>query len=385
MAEVPARWDVAQAEAAGRPPASVHWWSRFGDPGLAALVEAALRDAPDLAIARQRVVAARAYARAVDVALRPQLAFATDAAPSPDATRSWFVAGFDATWELAPFGRGNALRLDGRAGIAGADAALAARAHAGLAASGELAANDVAVARSRAAFLAASTDSANARERLALLLGRTPAALPWDDAPPPLVLPGDEVLAPPADVLRSRADVRDAEARVLAAAAARGIARADLYPRLSLGGSLTLAVPLSGGGAHAIGAAGPALQIPLFDWGQRRAVLTGRDTLLTAAEIDYRRTVLGAAADVRAALRSLQSARLAAAAGANAARAATAGVARASTLERLRLADGVARVDAELQALDAHATALESRRDAAIALIALYKAQGGVPPPADGA
>ncbi|MBD8470834.1 TolC family protein [Sphingomonas sp. CFBP 8765] len=83
--------------------------------------------------------------------------------------------------------------------------------------------------------------------RLATLMGRAPAAYPAEVAtcakPPALTRPlpiGDG-----AALIRRRPDIRQAE-RALAAATARiGIATADLYPQVSLGGSAGFTGPIS--------------------------------------------------------------------------------------------------------------------------------------------
>src|SRR5262249_22546071 len=78
-----------------------------------------------------------------------------------------------------------------------------------------------------------------AENRLAGLLGLTPAALAAelaDDRPIP-VAPLDVAVGLPADLLRRRPDVRRAERQLAAETARIGIAEAELYPQLTLNGS----------------------------------------------------------------------------------------------------------------------------------------------------
>src|SRR5690606_18910480 len=78
-----------------------------------------------------------------------------------------------------------------------------------------------------------------ANNRLAVLLGLPPGAVDDELAerrPIPLA-PPEVAVGVPADVLRRRPDVRQAERELAAATAKVGVATADLYPRLTLYGS----------------------------------------------------------------------------------------------------------------------------------------------------
>lgn len=57
------------------------WWAGFGDPALVRLVEAALANNTDLAIAATRVVAARAQLRGARGATLPSAALAAGGGP----------------------------------------------------------------------------------------------------------------------------------------------------------------------------------------------------------------------------------------------------------------------------------------------------------------
>ncbi|QYE33813.1 TolC family protein [Polymorphobacter sp. PAMC 29334] len=102
--------------------------------------------------------------------------------------------------------------------------------------------------------------------RLATLMGRAPADYPRDveacTTPPSLTRPlpiGDGTA-----LLRRRPDIRAAERSLAAATAQVGVVTADLYPQVSLGGSVGLAGPVG-----SIGSVGNAFTLslgPLVSW-----------------------------------------------------------------------------------------------------------------------
>ena len=111
-------------------------------------------------------------------------------------------------------------------------------------------------------------------------------------------LPVPSITATPADLLRLRPDIRRAEYTVLQETGRLGIAKADVYPSLTLEGALTLtanliAKPLIPGRSDVLTGAS-TLTIPLFDWGRRMAAVDARYASLNAVIYDYRQTVLNA-------------------------------------------------------------------------------------------
>ncbi|MGX6565814.1 efflux transporter outer membrane subunit [Cupriavidus necator] len=115
-----------------------------------------------------------------------------------------------------------------------------------------------------------------ARHRLALLLGKPPAALPEAEvdchAEPTLRVPlpvGDG-----AALLRRRPDIRQAERELAAATARIGVATADLYPSISIGASAGLTGVLShlGSGPTARWSVGPLLSWSLPTNGVRHRI-----------------------------------------------------------------------------------------------------------------
>ena len=112
---------------------------------------------------------------------------------------------------------------------------------------------------------------------------------------------GFRVAEVPADMLRQRPDIAGAELTFAASLLDLGVAKADLYPSLTLGGSVSLADPTGW-------SFGPALTLPILDGGQRRAaVSTANASAITAAEA-YRSAVLAAVAEAEGALTRLNAA-----------------------------------------------------------------------------
>ncbi|RDU95195.1 efflux transporter outer membrane subunit [Trinickia dinghuensis] len=165
-----------------------------------------------------------------------------------------------------------------------------------------------------------------ARHALAVLIGRSPDAVP--DIPPlaSLTLPEHVPVVVPSSLLHTRPDIAAAEASLKAAAAEVGVATAQLFPSLSLTASMGqggFSWPVALSGAGALWSIGGSLTQPLFHGGallaQRRAAIDFYD----AAADQYKATVLSAfqnVADTLAALESDAQASAAANASADAAR-----------------------------------------------------------------
>jgi len=104
----------------------------------------------------------------------------------------------------------------------------------------------------------------------------------------------------PAQLLTRRPDLRAAQKRVLALDYEVGVAVAEQFPTLSLGGSIGW--PGDPGLADAIAAAFAGLAGPLFDASERRSEVTFRESRLEEALADYSDRYLSVLFDVEAAL-----------------------------------------------------------------------------------
>lgn len=424
--DLPAQWRNAPPQLGAKPDLT-GWWKHFHDPELNALVAQALQGNLDVAQAALKLRAARALEDAAGSSFKPKLAFNTLEQPNAENTASYFQAGFDASWELGLFGRGAASGHIASANTGEAEAALqSARVSlvaevvreylqlraaqrswtlledAATSAQRKLAlvrvqqhlqlASQLDVANATAAAATAGAQLADPRaaiaqhaQALALLLGKSEPDGAWlMPKPLPEVTVGD-VTSLPADLLRTRPEIRYAETQVLKAAGELGIAKADMYPRLALGSSLTFAALVKGntrlGDVNNSFAIGPIINIPLFDWGQRRAVRDAREAQLQAAVLAYRQAVLQGAAEVETDLAVLHTSEGKLQRANDAAAASQEGVSLSEKLRSLGQADGMNLADARLAATQADLEREQARLAHGLAYVALYKALGGAPLP----
>jgi NodT family efflux transporter outer membrane factor (OMF) lipoprotein len=150
---------------------------------------------------------------------------------------------------------------------------------------------------------------AEARHMLAILVGASPAELgPTDFALSQFTLPARVPVAVPSALVHARPDILSAEARLHAATAAVGIATAQLYPDLTIGGTYTqsgnplgslLSDRFRGFDLFA------GLSAPIFHGGTLKAQQRGAQAQAVAAAATYKQTVLeafGQVADLLSAL-----------------------------------------------------------------------------------
>lgn len=228
------------------------------------------------------------------------------------------------------------------------------------------------------------------RNRISTLAGRTVGDLGLDLAyPGTQPLPqGAGALGVPADLLRLRPDIRQAERLYAASIDDMTAAEAARYPTLSLNG--TIRAPLSGGEASRSLAAG--LVLPVFSQGALAADVRAADARADGALAQWRGAVLSAVEQVESALAALQGAY-------QSARAAEKSVSlntRALSLTRELVETGgevtvLELLDRERDVSNARGTLAASRRDVARQFIALKTALAvdlgleAEPVPADGA
>jgi NodT family efflux transporter outer membrane factor (OMF) lipoprotein len=166
------------------------------------------------------------------------------------------------------------------------------------------------LAQLQASLLPIEKELAQTRNVLAVLVGALPseAKLPQFtlDA---LTLPAELPVTLPSTLARQRPDIRSAEALLHQASALVGVATANLYPRITLSGSIGSEANRSGDlftGHAGVWTMGASLLQPIFHGGEltarRRAAIAAYDR----AFAQYRDTVLRAFQNVADALRALE-------------------------------------------------------------------------------
>lgn len=327
------------------------WWRSFQDPVLDALVEAALSGNLDLEIARERVTEAQALARTLQGGLSTSGEVSAQGRGGSNRPRE---AGVEVSgglsWLFDPWGGRAAERAAAQARVQAADAE---RDAAQLLLLSNLATTYVELRFAEASLQARQRELQARRRNLGLVrqliavgsstqlelvraqaqLAETEGRIPplqaavqgrtgeiavlLGQAPGASRLPPGRVghqpvskLAPevgiPADLVRNRPDIRINERLYYAAIQDIGDARADLYPSLSLAGTLSLSVfNATEQNAYSFG---PALTLPALPNGPRRAAVELRESQARQAHTRWKASVIGAIGEVEAALSEYASA-----------------------------------------------------------------------------
>ncbi|HEX8301265.1 efflux transporter outer membrane subunit [Sphingomonas sp.] len=244
---------------------------------------------------------------------------------------------------------------------------------------------DAEQARASRAQTAASIPSLEASynsfvSRLGVLTGQAPGALKAElEVIKPIPRgPASVATGIPAETLRQRPDVRAAERNLAAATAQIGIATAQLYPSLSIGGSLD-----GGGGAlstifNAVsGRLFANIAQTIFDGGRTRSQIRSAQAGADGAFLTYKQTVLGALEEIENAIVALQAAQRRETEFRIALDAANNQTLLARLQYRSGLTDFTTLNQAESSLLSARNGISQAQADQATALIQLYLALGG--------
>ena len=331
-----------------------HWWTRYGDAQLDALVDKALQEAPDMAAAAARVRQAQALLGVQQSALAPQVAanasikedklsyhHLTPAEMTPRGMNDYGRATLDVSWSLDLWGRQRAsiAAAAGELQARQADAAQArlllasgvATAYAELvrmSATERTLAQSVKVRETTARLFAerfanglenkGSVHSANARlsaaraqweqakeqlglqrNQIAVLTGASP------DAAQQIVVPEAALLQPwsqrwalpenlPANLLGRRPDVVAARLQAQALESRAQAQQEAFYPDVNLAafvGVQSLGLDMLAKGGSSIASVGPAISLPIFNGGRLRAELGAARARYDEAVASYQATV----------------------------------------------------------------------------------------------
>ena len=136
---------------------------------------------------------------------------------------------------------------------------------------------------------------------VSILLGRNPAAvdrgLSIDDQPHPQEIP----VGVPSELLERRPDIQQAEAKLIAANARIGVARAQYFPQISLtsmGGAASNQLNSIFSGANAYWYAAGSISEPIFDGGRIRSNYRLSKAQEQEMLLTYQKTILRALQDV---------------------------------------------------------------------------------------
>jgi NodT family efflux transporter outer membrane factor (OMF) lipoprotein len=419
------------------PPAPL--WRSLGDTTLEQLVQEASRTNTDVRIAQSRLSSARASRRLVAFDLAPTITARGGVSSQQQSMAQipglrnqlprqelWDV-GFDASWELDVFG--GTSRTVGAQGafLASAEHALrdvqvsltaevartyfelrgAQRQLAVAMRNAENQQRTVAITEERlAAGRGTAFDTERARaelhltlaqvpaietriaadqHRIAVLLGRSPDALPGavrasGDLP---TLPDTLAVGSPRELVRRRPDVLSAERTAAAQGLLVGAAQMEYLPRLTLGagaGYSATAFDSLGRSGTSRFVVGPVLSWPLLDLGRVKTRVDVAQARNDEARAAYTATVLRAMEETETALVSYDRSRARLATLTLAVSASTRAVELAQQRFEAGLTDLLQVLDAQRTLLEAERQLAQGRTDAATSLVAVYKALGGAWP-----
>jgi NodT family efflux transporter outer membrane factor (OMF) lipoprotein len=349
------------------------WWTLFSDPVLDRLVQMAYEQNLSLQAAGLRIMQARAQLGIAIGSQYPQVQEAAAAATrqnlsenvpnfNPAADTSYWTAnaGLNASWELDFWGR---YRRGVESSSASLGSQIAAYDNALVSLTGEVASTyiqirtleeQLAVARgnveiqqkgyrladvrfrsgetsaldpSQAITLLRNTQARvpilesqirQSRNALSILLGMPPRDLNdlLGEGKIPTA-PADVALGVPAELLRRRPDIRQAELLVAAQNAQIGVAESQLYPNFSLTGSIGYTTSDTGRSdmsdifsSDSFGYSfGPGFSWPILNYGRLKNNVRVQDARLEEQIVNYQNTVLEAAREVEDGLAGFQGSR----------------------------------------------------------------------------
>jgi NodT family efflux transporter outer membrane factor (OMF) lipoprotein len=403
------------------------WWTEFDDPILNSLITRAVTSNLDVQSATERIREARASIGIASANLWPS-ANANGSYSYSGTGRSKSVdlwrAGLDAAWELDVFG---GVRRSVEAANADFEASIEDRRDVLVTLLGELATDYIAlrgqqqqiaiahenlevqirnaqltrdkkrlgtgteldvvqsdsqVTTTRAALASFEASEQQAIYAISILLGLPPDALqeelkPSGEIPQPPTLVS---VGLPSDLLRRRPDIRRSERQLAAATADIGVAVADWFPKFSLTGDLNLnATHFAGLGnwANRSWTFGPSVTWPIFDPGRIASNVEVQNARQAESLLSYRHTVLTALQEVQNAMTSYTHDRERRDALAQSVELNQRAVQLATQRYQQGITDFLIVLDAERTLFASQDALVQTDRDIATDVVALYKALGG--------
>ena len=425
--------------AAQSPGASNPFWSQLGDSTLTKLIQEAQHANTDVRVAEARLLSSRASKRLSSFDLLPTITatgsssrFQSSLAQTPGlanqipAYQLW-DAGFDASWEVDIFrrvarnvGARSALAESSEYGLEDVQVSVAAEvartyfdlrgAQRLLSVSGRNADNQRKIVKLTEDRLAAGrgtafdTERAKSvlyltlaatpglesqialdRNRLAVLLGRSPEALPaalLDSGALPR-LPDTLSVGSQEQLVRRRPDILQAERRLAAQSLFVGAAQAEYLPRVTLGaraGYVGTSLDSWFKRANSRLLLGPVITFPFLDVGRVREKVEVAQAGQDEAQANYNATILRALEESQGSLVTYDRAHARLTILESAVSSSTHALDLAQQRFEAGLTDFLQVLDAERTLLDAENQLAQAHTAAAIALVAVYKAVGGAWP-----
>ncbi len=441
-AKVPENWGAKDdPHIATQTAVDSRWWEAFNDPVLDRLVDLAYRENLSLQVAGLKIVEARAQLGVATGLQYPQVqeAFGNAAAvglssTAPNASRlpdrhfGDYQVGFDASWEIDFWGK---YRRGVEAEAAAALASIADYYEALVALTAEVArtyvvmrTSEVLIAQAqenvrlqergltiaesrfhngatseldptqaktllentRASIPPLQSELEQARHALSTLLGAPSGTVDALMAGPPEIpkAPAKVAVGVPAEMLRRRPDIRSAELTAAAQCARIGVAKADLYPSLSLFGTLGLETSSGGtGAATALSgdslfySVGPQIHWAFLNYGRIENSVRVQDARFQQLLVGYHNTVLKAVQEVEDALSGFLNANVAMVPADGAVQAAQKSVTLSMDEYQEGATDYERVLDSQRALLVYQNNLTQTVSSVATNLIALYKALGG--------
>lgn len=433
--KAPGQWNASAPGNASAPDGPgnslASWWTNLDDPALVSLIELALKNNLDVKKAKSRIREARAQRGVTESRMLPSVDGSgsytlsrTQNNSEVGTTRELFAAGLDAGWEIDLFG---GIRRGTEASQASYEASqedyrlvyvsLAAevalnyvdvrtlqerlaiveenlklqtetyelanyRFKAGLVTQLDVDRAKTNLEETRASVPSLTTRLVAARNRLSALMGEYPGYVDkkLSDAKPLPVTPLSIALGVPAETLRRRPDVRSAERELAAQTARIGVATAELYPKLSLMGSIGIDASTFGGlfsGNNRGGAIGPRITWNIFNAGAVRSNIEIQNAKQEQALLQYENTILLALEEAENAITAYANEQKRAQSLEDALRSGTDSIQLALTQYKSGLVDFQDVLDAQRTFLSIKDSLAVSKGTVVSNLVRLYKALGG--------